>query len=95
MKKQNIFTKVAFGIDIAAFLSLLIYFVAVAPYSPVGLGGLLILSPPLFGVVGLITAILGLIKNKTKLSIILIIMNIVFLCWWPIIWIGGTLLLGP
>jgi hypothetical protein len=26
---------------------------------------------------------------------VLIIVNTVFLCWWPIIWVGGTLLLGP
>lgn len=95
MKKSNNLTKAAFGIDIVALIALLIYFIAVAPYPPVGLGGLLILSPPLFGLIGLITAILGQIKDKTKFSIVLIIINIIFLCWWPIIWYGGTLLLGP
>lgn len=96
MKKQNVFTKIAFGIDIAAFLALLIYFAAVAPNAPItNLGGLLILSPPLFGIFGIIFSTIGYVKDRTKLGIILIIINIVFLCWWPIVWYGGTLLLGP
>lgn len=96
MKKQNVFVKVAFGIDIAAFLALLIYFVAVVPNTPItNLCGLLILSPPLFGIFGMVFSIIGYTKGKTRFSIALIIINIIFLCWWPIVWYGGTLLLGP
>jgi hypothetical protein len=95
MKKQNTFTKIALGIDIVALLALVIYF-AITRNPPItDLRGLLILSPPLFGLLGIIAAIIGFAKSKTKLSIALIIMNIAFLCWWPIVWFGGTLLFGP
>lgn len=94
MKKENIFTKIAFGIDIAAILVILVYF-AVTRNPPItDLRGLLILSPPLFGVCGIAMTIIGRTKNGTKLNNILIITNVVFLLWWPIVHYGGTLLFG-
>lgn len=97
MKKEPVLTKISLGIDIAAIVTLLMYFVVIVPnWETTGsFGGFLILSPPLFGLVGLITAMLGRKKAKTNLSTVLIIVNIIFLCWWPIIWVGGTLVLGP
>jgi hypothetical protein len=97
MKQEHTLTKISLIVDIAAIIVLIIYyFIAVVPNKPItDLRGLLILSPPLFGIIGLITAIKGRIKPKGNLGIVLIIVNTVFLCWWPIIWVGGTLLLGP
>lgn len=97
MKKKHTLTKISLGIDIAAIFVIFVYFVAIVPNwsATSSYGGFLILSPPLFGLFGLITAIIGLKKNKTVLGIMLIILNIIFLCWWPVIWVGGTLLLGP
>lgn len=92
MYKEHFFTKVSLGIDIATVFIIMVYFFAIIPYYPItGLGGLLILSPPLFG---MITALIGQRKSKTNLGKALIIVNAIFLCWWPIIWYGGTLLFG-
>jgi Na+/phosphate symporter len=95
VKREHTLTKISLAIDVAAFIVLLVYFIAVAPYSPIGLGGLLILSPPLFGIAGLITVLFGKRKNKTKLCTVLMAVNIILICWWPILHIGGTLLFGP
>ncbi len=96
MKKEHVLTKISLGIDIAATITLFIYFIAIMPNWAVtnSYGGLLILSPPLFGIFGLITAILGRRRSKTTLGIVLIILNIIFLFGWPIVWYGGTLLFG-
>ena len=94
MKKENIFTKIAIAIDIAALITVVIYFATTQNPPITDLRGLLILSPPLFGLFGIIMSIAGYIKSKTKLSVILIIINIVLLCWLPIFWYGGTLLFG-
>lgn len=95
MKQESVLIKISLGIDVAAILALAIYFAVVVPSAPVtGLGGLLILSPPIFGVFGLITAIAGVRKNRTALGVALIMINLIFLLWLPLFWIGGTLLFG-
>ena len=95
MNKENKLTIISFCIDCVAIVTLLYYFIAVAPYSPItDLRGFLILSPPLFGILGLITAIIGRMKRKTNLSTILIFVNVILLLWWPIVHFGGTLKLG-
>lgn len=94
MKKENMFTKISLGIDLCALLVLLIYFTITHNPPITDMRGLLLLSPPLFGLFGIIMSIIGYAKSKTKLSIVLIIINVVFLCWWPIYWYGGTLIFG-
>lgn len=95
MRKEHTLTKISLGIDIITVFVLLVYFVVIAPRPPItNNGGILILLPPVFGIFGLITAVLGRKKNKTTLGRALIIVNIFFLCWCPIVWFGGTLLLG-
>ena len=95
MKELHALTKATLVIDIAAAMALIIYFTSVAPYPPIGLGGFLIISPPLFGAAGLITTILGMQENKKGLSIVLMALNVIFICWLPIMWVGGIQLFGP
>jgi hypothetical protein len=97
MKQEHPLTKISLIVDIAAIIVLTIYyFIVIVPNGPViDFRGMLILSPPLFGIIGLIAAVEGRRRYKSKLGIVLIIVNIIFLCWWPVIWVGGTLLLGP
>lgn len=95
MYKEHTFTKISLGIDIFAVVVLIVYFFSIMPDEPItDLRGLLVLSPPIFGILGIIPAIVGQIKTKSTLAKALIIVNIIFICWWPILWYGGTLLFG-
>ena len=95
MKKITLPTIIALVVDVLGLLVLCIYFIKVMPQETVtDLSGLLILTPPFFGLVGIVPAILGFRKNKGWLGMVLIVLNIVFLLWWPIFWVGGTLLFG-
>ena len=95
LTNESPLTKAALIIDWIASLVLMLYFTAVAPYPPItGFQGLLILSPPLFGLPGLITALLGRRQGKTALNTFLLVVNTIFLLWWPLYWVGGTLLAG-
>ena len=79
-----------------AILLLIIYALTIPKHGPVtDWRGLLLLTPPIFGIPGIITAIIGQRKNVSPASILLIILHLIFIFWWPIIFYGGTLLFGP
>jgi len=92
MKRENVLTKMSLGIVIFATISLAVYFIAVVPNPPIGLGGLLFFSPFLFGVVGLITVLLGQRKNRTILGKALVIINILLICFPSVAWFAATFL---
>lgn len=96
MREQHMATKVSAGFAAAAVLMVIAYFLLIPREGPItDARGLLILTPPLFGVPGMVTAIQGQHRRKSALATGLIVLHLLFICWIPILWVGGTMLFGP
>ena len=95
MKNEPMLTKTALILDWIALVLLALYFIGVAPYPPItGWQGMLVFTPPIFGVPGLVCAVLALLQKRAPLNIMLVVVNVILTCWWPIFHVGGTLLFG-
>ncbi|MGH4125277.1 MAG: hypothetical protein ACREV6_20360 [Clostridium sp.] len=87
MKKENIFTKCSLGILIVSLLVLVNEFIQLIPTHSTHLEGfLLYYGPFIFAIIGGILSIVGLIKHKTKLGLLLIAINFILLFWPIILW---------
>lgn len=95
MKQENIFTKCSIGVLIVSFLVLVNEFIQLIPTHATRLEGfLLYYGPFIFAIISGILSIVGLIKHKTKLGLLLIVINFI-LCFWPVfIWSLPTSILG-
>jgi hypothetical protein len=95
MKQENIFTKCSIGILIVSFLVLVNEFIQLIPTHSTRLEGfLLYYGPFIFAIIGGILSIVGLIKHKTKLGLLLIVINFI-LCFWPVfLWSLPTSIFG-
>ena len=92
LKKESVLTKISLCIVVTAIVIITISYFMQSLYYPLGWGAFLWLVPPIFGIPGVIMAILGYKKNKTILARILIIVNAIsILCFFGF-WIIGYLL---
>ena len=93
MKRLAAATKIAIALDAAALLIMVVSFLYFS--SDFYIFQLLLFCTPLaLGYLGLLAAVKGFQKKKPALSIALIVTNILLVFFWPILIIGGTLLLG-
>ncbi|MBF7810082.1 hypothetical protein [Clostridium beijerinckii] len=84
MKQENIFTKCSICILIVSFLVLANEFIQLIPTHSTRLKRfLLYYEPSIFEIIGGILSIVGLIKHKTKLGLLLIAINFI-LCFGPV-----------
>lgn len=95
MKQESIFTKCSVGILIVSFLILVNEFIQLIPTHSTRLEGfLLYFEPPIFAIIGGILSIVGLIKHKTKLGMLLIGINFILLFWVQILFSLPTSIFG-
>lgn len=95
MKHENIFTKCSLGILMLSILILANEFIQIIPTHSTPLEGLLLfIGPTIFAIIGGIASILGLIKHKTKLSILLTAINFILFFWPLIYFVVGTYIFG-
>ncbi|WP_026885658.1 hypothetical protein [Clostridium beijerinckii] len=87
MKEESIFTKCSIGILIVSFLVLVNEYIQLMPTHSTRLEGfLLYYGPFIFAIIGGILSIFGVIKHKTKLGLLLIVINFILLFWPVILW---------
>ena len=80
MKQQSLFTKCSLIIFILFLLILLNLFIQVIPIKYLDLAPIhIFFGLPILALIGGIFSIIGLIRQKTKLSIFLIIINFILL----------------
>ena len=79
MNRYPITTKIAFILDIAIILILVISWTRPYTFPILNLAQLLAFVIPLLGAVGLILSIVGLKKKRTKFGIVLIILNVFYI----------------
>ncbi|SFD01777.1 hypothetical protein [Clostridium uliginosum] len=95
MKQESIFTKCSLGILIVSFFVLVNEFIQLIPTHSTHLEGfLLYYGPFIFAIIGGIFSMVGLIKNKTKLGLLLIVLNFILLFWPVFLWSLPTAILG-
>lgn len=95
MRQVNMFTKSSCYILILSAITVLNEFIQLIPTHATKLEGIILfIGPSLFAVIGLILAIAGVIKQKSRLGIIMIIFNFILLFWPLIYWHVGTYVFG-
>jgi len=67
-----------------------LYAILVSPPVVNGVGFIILFVPPLLGVAGFVSAILAFFKTnqRKKYCAFLIFLNLIFVCWWPVMHVG-------
>lgn len=95
MKQESIFIKLSLVILIVSFLVIANEFVQLIPTRSTYLQGILLfIGPTIFAIIGGIFLITDLVKHKTKLGMLLTIINFILLFWPLIYFCVGTWIFG-